>query len=197
LQVFCRTRDPLQVFIPPSEPDSQQGGCELKDTAVEYGCRLSGSAIAPFVKRRRTHMNNNEVISILNKLIETCRKGQKVFRSAAEGVQNNEFRRLFNIFAQQRAQFITELQAELHRLGGEVSVETTPPSGKTIPFPSSGMRDEAAVITECQREEEAAVNEYQEALRADLQLDVQYVIKRQYMDIKDAYDRIRILQRAA
>jgi hypothetical protein len=41
------------------------------------------------------------------------------------------------------------------------------------------------------------VNDYQEALKADLPLDVQYVVKRQYMDIKDAYDRIRILQRAA
>ena len=73
----------------------------------------------------------------------------------------------------------------------------------TIPFRSAtasktaGLRDEATIIAECQREEEAAVNDYQEALKADLPLDVQYVVKRQYMDIKDAYDRIRILQRAA
>jgi uncharacterized protein (TIGR02284 family) len=58
-------------------------------------------------------------------------------------------------------------------------------------------RDESAVMSDCQREEESAVNEYQEALKADLPLDVQYVVKRQYMDIRDAYDRIRILQRAA
>ena len=62
---------------------------------------------------------------------------------------------------------------------------------------SIGIRDEATVIAECQREEEAAVNDYQEALKSDLPLDVQYVVKRQYMDIKYAYDRIRILQRAA
>jgi uncharacterized protein (TIGR02284 family) len=62
---------------------------------------------------------------------------------------------------------------------------------------SSVPRDEASIIAECQREEESAVNDYQEALKADLPLDVQYVVKRQYMDIKDAYDRIRILQRAA
>jgi len=41
------------------------------------------------------------------------------------------------------------------------------------------------------------VNDYQKVLQVDLPLDVQYVVKRQYMDIKDAYDRIRILQRAA
>ena len=149
-------------------------------------------------------MNNNEVISILNGLAETCTRGEEVFRSAAEGIRNSEFRRLFNIFAQQRTQFISELQAEIHRLGGDVGTAPSPPatvSNNTVPFirPSAGpqIRDEASIIAGCQREEEGAVNDYQEALKADLPLDVQYVVKRQYMDIKDAYDRIRILQRAA
>ena len=151
-------------------------------------------------------MNNHEVISILNGLVETCTRGEAVFRRAAEGIRNSEFRRLFNIFAQQRAQFRSELHAEIHRLGGEVDVGQAPiPSssapGNTIPFPrpsaAPDVRDEASIIAGCQRGEEAAVNDYQEALKADLPLDVQYVVKRQYMDIKDAYDRIRILQRAA
>ncbi|PYS37931.1 MAG: hypothetical protein DMG14_19455 [Acidobacteria bacterium] len=148
-------------------------------------------------------MNNNEVISTLDNLIETCRRGQDVFRNAAESIQNSEFRRLFNIFSQQRAQFMTELQSEVHRLGGGTmkgSGSVAQPNNM-VPFNNaarpSGVRDEASVIGECQREEEAAVNDYQEALKADLPLDVQYVVKRQYMDIKDAYDRIRILQRAA
>ena len=150
-------------------------------------------------------MNNNEVISTLNSLTETCRRGQNGFRSAAESIQNSEFRRLFNIFSQQRAQFMTELQSEVHRLGGELNKgeeRMTLPSN-TLPFRSSttaktvGVRNEVTIIAECQREEETAVNDYQEALKADLPLDVQYVVKRQYMDIKDAYDRIRILQRAA
>jgi uncharacterized protein (TIGR02284 family) len=149
-------------------------------------------------------MNNNEVISILNGLVETCTRGEEVFRSAAENIRNSEFKRLFNILAQQRAQFTSELQAEVHRLGGDIAErrsQSTTPSGKTIPFgrPSIGhdVRDEASIIAGCYREEESAVNDYQEALKADLPLDVQYVVKRQYMDIKDAYDRIRILQRAA
>jgi uncharacterized protein (TIGR02284 family) len=149
-------------------------------------------------------MNNNEVISILNGIVETCRRGQEAFRSAAESIRNSEFRRLFNIFSQQRAQFISELQGEIHRLGGDAGKTGSPGTSlpdNTIPFPRPSVnaqyRDEAVIIGECQREEESAVNDYQEALKADLPLDVQYVVKRQYMDIKDAYDRIRILQRAA
>ena len=150
-------------------------------------------------------MNNNEVISILDGLIGACKKGQDGFRNAAETIQNSEFRRLFNIFSQQRGQFITELKTEVHRLGGDVAAEAQGPIGlpsNTLPFrtaaaKAAAVRDEASIIGECQHEEEAAVNAYQEALKADLPLDVQYVVKRQYMDIKDAYDRIRILQRAA
>ena len=147
-------------------------------------------------------MNNVEVISILDQLVETCKKGQETFRNAAESIQNSEFRRLFNIFSQQRAQFATELQSEAHRLGPTSQEPAQRTASNTVPFRSSTTkvvvtRDEATVIAECQREEEAAVNDYQQALKADLPLDVQYVVKRQYMDIKDAYDRIRILQRAA
>ncbi len=144
-------------------------------------------------------MNNREVLSILDNLIETCWRGQECFSKAAGSIHNSEFRRLFNIFSQQRAQFITELRAEAHRLGGDAGPEKDAgPVGRgdlktvtTLPV------DEASVVAECQREEESAFGDYQEALKADLPLDVQYVVKRQYMDIKDAYDRIRILHRAA
>ena len=146
-------------------------------------------------------MTNNEVIAILHSLIGSCKKGFDAFRNASESVQNSEFRRLFNIFSQQRAQFVKELESETHRLGvhsGEV-----PERDNTIPFRTStkvkqtSFQDEATIVAECQLEEETAVNDYQEALKSDLPLDIQYVVKRQYMDIKDAYDRIRILQRAA
>src|SRR6516165_9400192 len=109
-------------------------------------------------------MNNNEVITILDGLISTCRRGQEVFRNAAENIQNNEFRRLLNIFSQQRVQFITELKAEVHRLRGDNVAEiqeTRDLQDNTVPFKRSSpaksiVRDEAGIIAECQREEETA-----------------------------------------
>ena len=152
------------------------------------------------VRGVKFHMNNHsEVISILKDLIEACKDGEECFRDAAEHIANSEFRRLFSIFVQQRSQFVQELEAEIHRLGGDANKVGV--GGKLhrtwMNLKASVARDEASIISECQREEESVVNDYQEALKADLPLDVQYVVKRQYMDIKDAYDRMRILQRAA
>src|SRR3972149_5566064 len=125
-------------------------------------------------------MNNSEVISILNNLASSCQQGQECFRKAAESVHNSEFKRLFNIFSQQRGQFVTELRAEVNRLGGDAAAETdTTVAGSENVVTFSGL-DEASVVAECQREEESAVSAYQAALKADLPLDVQYVVKRQY-----------------
>jgi uncharacterized protein (TIGR02284 family) len=146
-------------------------------------------------------MGNNDVIDILNLLIETCKDGQEGYRAAATNIQNSEFRRLFNIFSQQRAQFVSELQSEVHRLGGEPATEGSV-AGRVhrgwLKIKSKALGgDEASIVAGCQSGEEAAIHAYQDALKADLPLDVQYIVKRQYMDIRDAYDRIRILQRAA
>jgi uncharacterized protein (TIGR02284 family) len=145
-------------------------------------------------------MKNNDVVSILNELIGTCRDGQEGFRMSAENIHNSEFRRLFNIFSQQRAQFVSELEAEVHRLGGERAKSNVAGwlerKWGTIKN-AIAEGDEGGLIMECKQSEESAVNKYREALTKDLPLDVQYVVKRQYMDIKDSYDRIRILQRAA
>src|SRR5262249_30307852 len=112
-------------------------------------------------------MNNNEVITILDGLIATCRRGQEVFRNAAENIQNSEFRRLFNIFSQQRAQFTTELKSEIHRLGGDGRLDERAAElpQNTLPFrtaaskAAAAIRDEAGIIAECRREEETAVND--------------------------------------
>ena len=114
-------------------------------------------------------MDNSEVIGVLNNLIETCRDGQEGFRSAAENIRNSEFRRLFNIFSQQRAQFVSELRAEVHRLGGDPTSR-----GSIAGWLQRGWMnlkgavtrgDEGSIVTECQRGEEAAVNNYREALK--------------------------------
>ncbi|MGH9754167.1 MAG: PA2169 family four-helix-bundle protein, partial [Blastocatellia bacterium] len=64
-------------------------------------------------------IRNEDVISVLNNLIETCRDGQNGFQSAVEGVNAPDLRGLFEQYAHQREHFVEELQNEVLRLGGD------------------------------------------------------------------------------
>src|SRR5258708_27670037 len=64
-------------------------------------------------------MTNNEVISTLNKLIETCKDGQEGFKIAAEGVERSDLKSFFYEYSQQRSQFAGELQTLVQTLGGD------------------------------------------------------------------------------
>jgi hypothetical protein len=66
-----------------------------------------------------TAATNDDVISTLNNLIETCKDGQNGFQTAAEGVQNSNLKSTFYEFGQQRAKFVGELQALVRELGGD------------------------------------------------------------------------------
>jgi uncharacterized protein (TIGR02284 family) len=48
--------------------------------------------------------DNDNVISTLNNLIETCKDGQDGFKSASEGVKTSEIKTLFSTYSQQRSQ---------------------------------------------------------------------------------------------
>jgi uncharacterized protein (TIGR02284 family) len=146
-------------------------------------------------------VDNDDTISTLNNLIETCKDGQDGFRSAAGGVRSGELKTLFHAYAQQRAQFAAELQGEVRRLGGDPE-ET----GSTAAALHRGWidiksavtgEDEGAIISECERGEDSAVRNYEEALRGDLPSDVRSTVERQLRQVKEAHDRIRGLERAS
>ncbi len=143
---------------------------------------------------------NDDVISTLNNLIETCKDGQTGFQTAAEGVNNSELKTLFYNYSQQRAQFAGELQNEVRRLGGDPektgSVAASLHRGWINIKSAVTGKDDAAVIAECERGEDSAVSNYKDALENKVPADVRSVIERQYAKIQEAHDRIRALDKA-
>ena len=142
--------------------------------------------------------DSEKAISTLNDLIETCRDGEKGFRTAAENVKGAELKTLFSRFSQQRAQCAAELQNEVRRLGGDPEK-----SGSAVGAIHRGWMDiksavtgkaDRAIITECERGEDSSVKNYEEALKKNLPADVYVLVNRQYNEIKQAHDRIRSLE---
>jgi uncharacterized protein (TIGR02284 family) len=145
-------------------------------------------------------IDKTDVISTLNNLIETCKDGQNGFQTAADGVKNSELKTLFHTYSQQRAQFAGELQEEVRRLGGDPektgSIAATLHRGWIDIKAAVTGEDENAVIAECERGEDSAVKNYQDAINAGLPGDVRSIVERQYTQVKEAHDRIRALERA-
>jgi uncharacterized protein (TIGR02284 family) len=137
--------------------------------------------------------------STLNALIQTSKDSENGFRAAAESVQDSNLRHLLESYAQQRAEFAAELQLEVQRLAQD-AVDTGSPgavldrSWVDIKAGFAG-RDEAAVIAQCERREDTAAAEYRKALESDLPEDLRMVVQRQFLELQQAHDHVRSLER--
>ena len=142
--------------------------------------------------------SNDDVISTLNNLIETCKDGQEGFQQAAEGVQNSQLKTLFYEFGQQRAQFAGELQALVRELGGdpETSASTAGALHRgwiNIKSAITGQ-DDSAILNECERGEDVAKNAYKDALEENLPANVSSIVQEQYSAVQAAHDQVRALR---
>ncbi|NOT47603.1 MAG: PA2169 family four-helix-bundle protein [Acidobacteria bacterium] len=146
-------------------------------------------------------MSNDDVISTLNGLIETCKDGQEGFTSAAEGIERSDLKSLFYEFGQQRSQFAGELQTLVQSLGGDPEN-----SGSVAGSLHRGWiniksvvtgKDEGSILNECERGEDAAKAAYKSALETALPAHVQDTVQSQYTAVQSAHDRIKALRDAA
>ncbi len=146
-------------------------------------------------------MTSADPIGTLNALIETCRDGERGFRTAADAVGGVDLKRLFATYAMQRAEFARELEAEVRRLGGE------PPAGGSVAGTlhrgwmslkaAVTGRDDGAVVAAAEAGEEAAQSAYEQALGESLAEPLRLLIGRQLERIRDAHDHVRALKPAA
>lgn len=143
-------------------------------------------------------MKNNESISALNDLIQTCKDGEQGFRDAADGVESGTLRTTLGEYARQRAKFAGQLQAEVIRLGGDPeesgSVSGSLHRGWINLKTAIGGKNDHAILEECERGEDAAVKNYTPALSMDLPNDLRNIIERQYSEILAAHDQIKAMR---
>ena len=148
-----------------------------------------------------TTASNDDVISTLNGLIETCKDGQNGFKEAAEGVDRSDLKSLFYEFSQQRSQFAGELQSLVQSLGGDPensgSVAAALHRGWINIKSAVTGKDEGAILNECERGEDSAKNAYKNALEEALPANIMETVQTQYAAVQAAHDRVKALRDAA
>lgn len=160
--------------------------------------RFSALATArPEVFMRSIGMqSNSELRSTLNALIQTCRDGQEGFLTAAENVQGDELKKLFNECSLQRSKFTGELQSLAHELG-DSNPETSSSVTGTLHRGWINLktaivgRDQHAILAECERGEDIAVEEYRKALELDLPANIREVIQQQQTQIQATHGQVK------
>jgi uncharacterized protein (TIGR02284 family) len=144
--------------------------------------------------------SNNEAISVLNDLIETCEDGINGFRTASEAVQSPEAKTVFQSRIAQILDAQSQLRNAVRELGGKPAGHghAAAPLHRgwiNLKAAITGKSDEA-IIAEVVRGEEVAVEWYHDALKKPLPPDIALMVRALARGAEQTLERIRQLRSA-
>jgi uncharacterized protein (TIGR02284 family) len=143
--------------------------------------------------------NSDQVGNTIKELIEVCRDGQEGFKTAAEAVNDPALQAEFRQYSEQRRQFASELEGAMAATGRKIEEPGTSLSG-TLHRGWINLRqtlagnDEKAVLSECERGEDSAVETYRKARQAGLPQPIREMVEMEYADVQRVHDRVRSLR---
>jgi uncharacterized protein (TIGR02284 family) len=139
--------------------------------------------------------------AVINQLIEICHDGEQGFAAAAEAPDDPRLKNQLLRYSRQRLEFGSQLE-KVQREPGEKPVSRGSASGAMhrgwMDIKASMTRDNThAVLAECERGEDAAVDAYRQAVASSLPGSIETLVTTQYQAVERAHDRIRSLRDAA
>ena len=139
----------------------------------------------------------SQVRDAVNKLLEICHDGESGFEAAANAVSNASVKAELMQYSGQRAEFAAELEKAVQELG------EAPSTGGTIAgalhrgwmklSKTAGSSDHA-ILSNCERGEDAAVSAYRAALNTALPNQISTLVASQFQAVKRVHDRIKLLR---
>jgi uncharacterized protein (TIGR02284 family) len=144
---------------------------------------------------------NKEVIGTLNRLIATCKDGEKGFRACADDMEDSYLKSAFLARADECEEAARELQQLVRSAGGK-SEKSSSMSGalhrRWVDMKAMVTgKDTVAILRECERGEKVALSTYQSALKRNLPENVRAVVEKQTKGVQHNYDRVLHLRTSA
>ncbi len=146
-------------------------------------------------------MDENNAISVVENLIETCKDGQKGYQDAAEHVKRTDLKTYFNEQSLERARFAGELEAELVRLGKPDKKVSGSVGGALrrawIDTKANLGGGDKTILDSVEAGEDTAKETYQKALAGSLPGNLMEIIRRQAASVQAAHDKVKSLRDTA
>lgn len=143
-------------------------------------------------------MDQDDVVETLNDLIENCKDGEYGFRTCSEHAKSGSLKSVFTQRAGECRAAAAELQTLVGRFGGKADTSGTVSGaahrGWIAVRGAVGLDDDQAMLNECERGEDIAINRYRKALEEDLPADVEQIVRRQYEGARRNHDQIKALR---
>jgi uncharacterized protein (TIGR02284 family) len=146
-------------------------------------------------------MSENNAISVIEDLIETCKDGQQGYQDAASHVKRSDLKTFFNEQSLERARFAGELQAERIRLGKSDKKDSGSVSAAMhrawIDTKVSMGAGDTAILESIEAGEDRAKEAYEKAITSDLPESIAQIVRRQAASVQAAHNKVKSLRDAA
>lgn len=142
-------------------------------------------------------MSYRYAIVALNELLIVTRSGERGFRTCAEHAGSPSLRKLFSAIADRHQGAAAELRELIYRVGGDPFVRYVIPGAARRGWvnlnSALALNDDGALVDECERGEDHALEVYRNALDDHLPEFVRQVVLRQFEDVMNDRQQIRLL----
>jgi len=143
-------------------------------------------------------MDENNAVSVIENLIQTCKDGQKGYQEAASKIKRSDLKTFFNEQSLERSRFAGELEAELIRLGKPDQKVSGSVAGSLhrawIDTKVSLGGGDKTVLDWLEHGEDTAKDAYQKAVISDLPENIAQVVRRQAGGVQAAHDKVKSLR---
>jgi uncharacterized protein (TIGR02284 family) len=147
------------------------------------------------IERYSMHNSTND-ISILNSLIATTLDSVEGYETSAADIQASSLAAMFTARGSERRAVVSQLQAEVSRLGGNPEDDGTVLAGAHRVFVNLKSvvtgQDTKAIVNEVERGEDHIKAKYEDALKdSELSAESRNVIQIAWQSVREGHDQMR------
>jgi len=138
-------------------------------------------------------------VTILKTLTDTLADSVNGYREAAQHVDSAEFKQMFTELGDERSQVLSDLEAELGRMGGSAGRDGTTLGTlhqRWLDLKASiAGNDDKAVINEVERGEDYLKAKFESAMASDtMDGNVRGIVERAFASVREGHDRVSALK---